>query len=45
MNSTDAPFAPVGKTFESLKRMEYETDVQNKLYRENAERLMNRSFE
>ena len=31
--STDAPFAPVAETFESLKRMELEADVQKKLYR------------
>ena len=43
--STDAPFAPVGATFESLKRMEYEPDVQKKLYQGNAEKLMNRSFD
>ena len=42
--STDAPFAPVAATFESLKRMEYETDVQKKLYLGNAEKLMNRTF-
>ena len=42
--STDAPFSPVAETFESLKRMELEPEVQKKLYRENAERLMNRSF-
>ncbi|MEK9644498.1 MAG: amidohydrolase family protein, partial [Alphaproteobacteria bacterium] len=42
--STDAPFAPVAETFESLKRMEYEADVQKKLYKENAEKLMNRTF-
>ena len=43
--STDAPFAPVAETFESLKRMELEVDVQSKIYKENAERLMKRSFE
>ena len=42
--STDAPFAPVAATFESLKRMEYESDVQKKLYLGNAEKLMNRTF-
>ena len=42
--STDAPFAPVAATFESLKRMELEAGVQKKLYKENAERLINRSF-
>ena len=42
--STDAPFAPVAETFESLKRLELESDVQKKLYKENAEKLMNRSF-
>ena len=43
--STDAPFAPVAETFESLKRMELEADVQAKIYKQNAERLMNRSFD
>jgi len=43
--STDAPFAPVAETFKSLKRMELEVDVQSKIYKENAERLMKRSFE
>ena len=43
--STDAPFAPVAETFESLKRMELEVDVQSKIYKENAERLMKKSFE
>ena len=43
--STDAPFAPVAETFESLKRMELEADVQKKLYQGNAEKLMNRSFD
>ena len=43
--STDAPFASVAETFESLKRMELEAGVQKKLYKENAERLMNRSFD
>ena len=43
--STDAPFAPVAETFESLKRMELETDVQAKIFKQNAERLMNRSFD
>ncbi len=42
--STDAPFAPVKETFDSLNRMEFEKDVAEKIYRRNAERLMNRSF-
>ena len=33
-----------GETFESLKRMELEADVQAKIYKQNAERLMNRSL-
>jgi aminocarboxymuconate-semialdehyde decarboxylase len=43
--STDAPFAPVAETFDSLKRMELEADVQAKIYKKNAEKLMNRSFD
>ena len=42
--STDAPFAPVRETFESLKVMEFDDEVSGKIYRENAERLMKRSF-
>ena len=42
--STDAPFAPVRETFESLKVMEFDDEVGRKIYRENAERLMKRSF-
>ena len=43
--STDAPFAPVKETFESLEIMEFEDGVKEKIYRENAERLMNRVFD
>ena len=35
----------VAETFESLKRMELEANVQAKIYKQNAERLMNRSFD
>ena len=43
--STDAPFAPVAETFESLRRMELEPGVQAKIYKQNAEDLMKRSFD
>ncbi len=43
--STDAPFAPVRETFESLERMELDDNVAGKLFRGNAERLMKRSFD
>lgn len=43
--STDAPFAPVKETFESLEVMGFEDDAKEKIYRKNAERLVNRSFD
>ena len=43
--STDAPFAPVKETFESLEVMAFADDVREKLFRRNAERLMNRTFD
>lgn len=42
--STDAPFAPVPETFESIKRMELESDVLDEINFGNAEKLMNRKF-
>lgn len=42
--STDAPFAPVRETLESLAVMELEDDVAERLYRGNAERLVNRDL-
>ena len=43
--STDCPFGPVGETFESIDRLELEAPVRDELFRGNAERLMNRSFD
>ena len=42
--STDAPFAPVKETFESIARMELDQETQKQLFQGNAEKLLKRSF-
>jgi aminocarboxymuconate-semialdehyde decarboxylase len=42
--STDAPFAPIKETIESIDRMELNADQRKRLFQGNAERLMRREF-
>jgi aminocarboxymuconate-semialdehyde decarboxylase len=42
--STDAPFAPIKETIESIDRMDLTADQRKRLFQGNAERLMKRTF-
>jgi aminocarboxymuconate-semialdehyde decarboxylase len=42
--STDAPFAPIKETIESIDRMEIDAPARQRLFQGNAERLMRRTF-
>lgn len=42
--STDAPFAPIKETIESIDRMELDDATRKQMFTGNAEKLLNRSF-
>jgi aminocarboxymuconate-semialdehyde decarboxylase len=43
--STDAPFAPIRETIDSIDRLEFDAAARKRLFQENAERLMRRRFD